>query len=83
MNILKSFKKNNAAQNLFMFAMAMAFFASAISMNLQALIAWVCCFVTFIVFCGERDHNSFLTNQLKEMRSEQGENVLVAEQVDD
>lgn len=82
MKILKSFKNNSSAQNVFMFCMAMAFFGSAISMNLQALIAWLCCFVMFIMFCGERDHNSFLMIQLKELRSEQGQNVLVAEQAD-
>lgn len=70
MNILKSFKNNNAAQNLFLFAMAMAFIAAILSMNWQAVVAWLCCFVTFVMFCGERDYNRSLTQKLREERTE-------------
>lgn len=82
MKYLKSFKNNNAAQNLFLFAMAMAFIASILSLNWQALIAWVCCFVTFVMFCGERDYNRFVTQELREERTEKLSKFLVANQID-
>ena len=82
MKYLKSFKNNNAAQNLFLFAMAVAFIASILSLNWQALIAWVCCFVTFIMFCGERDYNRSVTQELREERLEKISKYQVAEQMD-
>ena len=83
MNILKSLKNNNAAQNLFLFAMALAFIGSILSLNWQALIAWVCCFVTFIMFCGERDYNRSVTQELREERKEKLSKFLVVEKLDD
>ena len=77
MNILKSFKNNNAAQNLFLFAMAMAFIAAILSMNWQAVVAWLCCFVTFVMFCGEHDYNRSLTQKLREERTEKLSKFLV------
>lgn len=77
MNILKSFKNNNAAHNLFLFAMAMAFIAAILSMNWQAVVAWLCCFVTFVMFCGERDYNRSLTQKLREERTEKLSKFLV------
>lgn len=83
MKYLKSFKNNNAAQNLFLFAMAMAFIAAILSMNWQAVIAWLCCFVTFVMFCGERDYNRSVTQELREERSEKLSKFLVDKQMDD
>lgn len=77
MKYLKSFKNNNPAQNLFLFAMALAFIASILSLNWQALIAWVCCFVAFVMFCGERDYNRSLTQELREERTEKLSKFLV------
>ncbi len=82
MSILKSFKNNNSAQNLFLFAMAMAFIASILSLNWQALIAWLCCFVIFVMFCGERDYNRSVTQELREERLEKLSKYQVAEQMD-
>ena len=82
MKYLKSFKNNNPAQNLFLFAMALAFIASILSLNWQALIAWVCCFVTFVMFCGERDYNRSVTQELREERKEKISKYQVAEQMD-
>lgn len=83
MKYLKSFKNNNAAQNLFLFAMAMAFIAAILSMNWQAVIAWLCCFVTFVMFCGERDYNRSVTQELREERTEKLSKFLVDKQMDD
>lgn len=82
MKYLKSFKNNNAAQNLFLFAMAMALIGAVISLNWQALIAWLCCFVVFVMFCGERDHNRFIYKELTTMRSEKLASLLAANQKD-
>lgn len=82
MNYLKSFKNNNPAQNMFLFSMALAFIGSVISLNWQAFIAWLCCFVTFIMFCGERDQNRFLSQELKDLRSEKISTLLEANQKD-
>lgn len=77
MKYFKSFKNNNAPQNLFLFALVLAFIASILSLNWQALIAWGCCFVTFVMFCGERDHNQFISQELKKMRSEKLEGLML------
>lgn len=82
MSILKSFKNNNSAQNLFLFAMAMAFIAAIVSFNWQALLAWLCCFVTFVMFCAERDYNRSVTQELREERLEKLSKYLVAEKMD-
>lgn len=83
MKYFKSFKNNNAPQNLFLFALVLAFIASILSLNWQALIAWGCCFVAFVMFCGERDHNRFLTEELKEIRSANISKAMLDEHLED
>ncbi|BBL22288.1 hypothetical protein [Acinetobacter radioresistens] len=70
MNILKTFKKNNAPQNLFLICMILAGIGSLIQLNWQAFIAWGCCFVLFVMFCFQRDHSNYLMDQLRELRRE-------------
>jgi uncharacterized membrane protein YhaH (DUF805 family) len=65
---LNSFKNNTPLQNFFLFCMAIAFLGALFSMNIYAVIAWVCCFVLFIMFCGERDQNKWLRETLNEER---------------
>lgn len=82
MSILRSFKNNNSAQNLFLFAMAMAFIAAIVSLNWQAILAWLSCFLTFVMFCAERDYNRSVTQELREKRLEKISKYLAAEQMD-
>lgn len=65
---LNSFKNNTPVQKLFLVCMVIAFIGALLSMNIYAVIAWVCCFVLFIMFCGERDMNKSLRESLREER---------------
>lgn len=48
--------------------MFLAFIGAVVSMNLYAVIAWICCYIVFVMFCGERDHNARLRQLLDESR---------------
>lgn len=80
---LKAFKNNNAIQNIFLFAMIIAFIGSVLSFNWLTAIAWMCCFIVFIMYCNERDHNRYISNELSKNYSDQLTNLKAANTIND
>lgn len=68
--LLDFFKNNSPFQNLFLVIASFAVTGTALQSNYEAVIAWICCFVIFIMFRGERDQNIKLREQLNEARIE-------------
>lgn len=65
---LKSFKNNTPIQNMFLICMIIACIGALLSFNIYAVVAWFCCFIVFVMFCGERDMNKMLSDNLREER---------------
>lgn len=64
-------KNNSPYQNLFLVIATIACIGAAIESNIQAVVAWFCGFVIYLMFCGERDQNKWLRERLNEARMEQ------------
>lgn len=62
--------------------MALAFVGALFSKNIFAVVAWVCCFVMFIMFCGERDQNKWLKERLDEERKKNLQHLSSSLQID-
>lgn len=67
-HIKSALKNSKPVEKLFLLFAFISFVGALLNLNFYAAIAWICCFVIYVMFNGEREQNKWLQDRLREER---------------